>query len=158
MKKLYLLFFVAASFSCLIGCAPTDKDSTEGSLTSFAYPSLTTLPPDSVTPTSAIVGGNVTADNGAPVTRRGVIFGFRKIPTAYFDSTIELGTGVGIFTCKLESLNKDSVYYIRTFAINSGGINYGNIISLITAHGLGQNFGGGIVYYVTSNYRHGLIA
>jgi len=86
--------------------------------------------------TSATLGGNVTADGGATVYRRGVIYS----TTTTVDTTTITGggklvvtsTGLGAYTIPTGTLVRGTTYYARAFALNSAGVSYGGEVSFTT--------------------------
>ena len=74
---------------------------------------------------SAVGGGNITSDGGAPVTQRGVCWSPNPNPTIINNHTID-GSGAGSFISNLTGLFASNTYYVRAYAINSLGIAYGN--------------------------------
>jgi hypothetical protein len=98
-------------------------------------PVLTTTSISGITSTSAISGGNITSDwcPYIPITDRGVewmkigIGG--RIP--WFRKTHD-GTGTGSYTSNLTGLQPNTSYQVRSYAVNSTGKIYGNIISFKT--------------------------
>ncbi len=106
-----------------------------GNLISFTTkevttPTITTVEANNVTIEAATIGGNVTEDNGASVTERGVCWATTENPTIS-DNKIESGTGIGRFTVTLSfsSFLEGTTYYVRAYAINAKGTSYGNAIS-----------------------------
>lgn len=67
------------------------------------------------------------------VTQHGLVWSKNPSPTIN-DSKSELGIKVetGIFTSALESLEMQTTYYVRAYAINESGIAYGNQVSITT--------------------------
>ncbi|MCQ2274781.1 MAG: DUF1566 domain-containing protein [Bacteroidales bacterium] len=84
---------------------------------------------------SATVQGNVTFDGGYAVSERGVCYGTSQTPTVN-DTKVTAGSGVGQFTCNLSALVRSKQYYVRTYAINSIGITYGEQKTFTTKSGL----------------------
>ena len=97
----------------------------------ISEPSVNTTQPEDVLYTTATVGGNVTKDNGAAVTERGVCWATTDNPTVS-DNKETSGNGVGEFTVSLSELADATTYYVRAYAINSEGISYGKTISFTT--------------------------
>ena len=104
-------------------------------------PTVVTTQATYVSISEAIVGGDVTSDNGASVTERGVCWGTSSNPTIADNKTIS-GTGTGSFSVKLSSLEKETTYYVRAYAINNEGLSYGETITF-TTNGMITN---GIIY------------
>jgi len=95
---------------------------------------LTTADVTSITPGTAISGGNITADGGGNISERGVCWGISASPTIE-GSHISSGTGTGIFISNITDLTPNTKYYIRAYATNSAGTTYGNELTFTT---LGQ--------------------
>ncbi len=98
--------------------------------TSLGIASLTTKPISAISDTSAVSGGNISYDGGYTVTSRGVCYSTHQIPTIA-DSIITAGSGVGLYTATLSALKKDSIYFVKAYAINSIGVAYGNEVSFL---------------------------
>jgi hypothetical protein len=94
-------------------------------------PSVTTTPASNITTTTAMSGGNVTSDGGATVTDRGICWSTNHNPTIY-DTHTSQGSGTGTFTVTMTNLTKHTKYYVRAYATNSIGTNYGNEINFTT--------------------------
>jgi uncharacterized protein (TIGR02145 family) len=93
--------------------------------TAASAPTLTTSAITTITTTSAISGGNITIDGGAPVTARGVCWSTATGPSLSNDKTSD-GSGAGTFTSNLTGLFSGTTYYVRAYATNSAGTTYGN--------------------------------
>ena len=94
-------------------------------------PILTTTAITAITPTTASSGGNITESGGATVTARGVCWSTTQNPTIAGSHTTD-GTGTGIFTSALSSLNPTTTYYVKAYATNSVGTSYGNELTFTT--------------------------
>lgn len=94
-------------------------------------PVVVTQPISSITASSAVSGGNVTSENGASVTAKGICWGTTTNPTISNNKTTN-GTGPGIFTSNLTGLSADTKYYVRSYATNLSGTSYGSEISFTT--------------------------
>ena len=97
----------------------------------IVVPTLTTTAVTSVTLTSAISGGNITADGGGTVTARGTCWGTQLNPTIANSKTSDQ-TGIGSFISNISGLLPATTYHIRAYATNSAGTAYGNDISFLT--------------------------
>jgi len=75
--------------------------------------------------TTALSGGTVTSDGGAPVTARGVCWSTLHNPTLADSYTID-GTGIGTYISLITGLSVYPTYYVRVYATNSAGTSYGN--------------------------------
>ena len=94
-------------------------------------PVVTTSALSGATATTAMGGGNVTDDNGSPIALRGVCWSINQNPTTKDGRTSD-GKGLGSFTSFLTGLTPGALYYVRAYAINSGGTTYGNQLTITT--------------------------
>ncbi|MEY1639586.1 FISUMP domain-containing protein [Tenuifilum osseticum] len=100
-------------------------------------PTITTAEITDITSTSAVSGGSITSDGGAPITARGVVWSTSQNPTIETNLGVTSnGTGIGTFTSSLTSLQPGTVYYVRAYATNSVGTVYGNQQTFTTHDGL----------------------
>jgi len=95
-------------------------------------PTLTTVAISAITQTAANSGGNISADGGATVSARGVIWSTSQNPTVALSTKTSNGTGTGAFTSELTSLTANTTYYVRAYASNSAGTAYGNEVTFKT--------------------------
>jgi uncharacterized protein (TIGR02145 family) len=100
--------------------------------TPIVVPTLTTTEVTSVTLTTAVTGGNITADGNASVTSKGVCWATTTAPTITNSITTD-GTGSGSFVSNLSGLQPGITYYLRAYATNSAGTAYGNEVSFTTS-------------------------
>ena len=98
-------------------------------------PPVTTNAVTTITSNSAISGGSIRNDGGAPVTGRGVCWNTAGNPTIADFITAD-GTGTGSFISNLTGLSSGVTYYIRAYAINNVGTSYGNELSFTTNPGI----------------------
>ncbi len=120
-----LLFFIADSISY-----PLIAFSQEG------YPTVTTSPISVFTANEAVSGGNVTAEGSSPVTEKGVCWSTEEVPSAWDpkDGKSEsYYAGAGSFTSSISGLSPNTVYYVRAYATNSLGTDYGTQVSFTTS-------------------------
>ncbi|TAL68597.1 MAG: T9SS type A sorting domain-containing protein [Bacteroidetes bacterium] len=94
-------------------------------------PTLTTNNITNITVNSAVSGGNITADGGPSVIRRGVCWSINPNPTIADDTTIN-GTGIGSFASTMTGLSIYTNYKVRAYATSAIGTSYGNEISFYT--------------------------
>jgi uncharacterized protein (TIGR02145 family) len=94
-------------------------------------PTVSTVDISSVTLTSAVSGGNITADGGAAVTARGVCYSTTANPTTSNDKTSN-GTGSGVYASEITGLTPGLEYHVRAYATNSAGTSYGNDVTFTT--------------------------
>jgi uncharacterized protein (TIGR02145 family) len=108
-------------------------------------PTLSTAAVSSITQTTAVSGGNVSATGGVAVTARGVVWSTSQNPTVQSNSGItNNGSGTGSFTSNLTALSPSTRYYVRAYATNSAGTAYGEQREFTTASSGGGGSGGGI--------------
>ena len=94
-----------------------------------------TVAASSITASTAVSGGNITADGGSPITARGVVWGTTSDPTVSLSTKTSNGTGTGSFTSNITGLSAGTLYYVRSYATNSSGTSYGAQISFTTSAG-----------------------
>ena len=121
MKK-FNLFAICVMACLLAGCEPKVTEQ---------KPTVLTLDVTDVTTTSAIVNCNVVSDGGASVTDRGVAYDTYPNPKAT-GTRCKAGTGIGKYSCTLTNLEDNKKYYVRAYAKNEVGIEYGKQITFIT--------------------------
>lgn len=95
-------------------------------------PVVSTAAVTTVTLSTALSGGNVTQENGAVVTEKGVCWNTTGNPTIANSKTSD-GTGTGTFTSDMTGLTTSTTYYLRAFATNSAGTAYGSQIKFSTS-------------------------
>jgi uncharacterized protein (TIGR02145 family) len=105
-------------------------------------PTLTTVAPSDITSVSAKSGGDISSDGGSPVTSRGVVWSVVSNPTVESNQgkTAD-GSGTGKFASSIQGLSPKTVYYIRAYATNSAGTEYGNQLTLTTSESSGSATG-----------------
>lgn len=84
--------------------------------------------------TSASYSGVISNDGGTLVTERGICWKAGTIPTIADNKTVN-GDGAGTFSGKITGLTPNTKYYIRAYATNQAGTNYGSYISFTTLDG-----------------------
>ncbi len=94
-------------------------------------PTVTTTAASSLGTTSATMGGNVTADGGASVTDRGVVYKTSATVTIA-DNKTQIGSGTGSFSQSIGSLSVNTRYWHRAYAINSVGTTLGSELNFWT--------------------------
>ena len=99
--------------------------------TKITAPTVTTTAASNISYTSVTLGGNVTKENGASVTERGVCWSTSTNPTIS-NSKKTVGSGTGTFTIEITGLSNGVTYYVRAYAINERGTSYGSVISFTT--------------------------
>jgi len=93
-------------------------------------PTISTSSITNTTPTNADCGGTISSDGGAAIIERGVCWSTNQNPTIADNKTLD-GAGSGNYTSYLTGLTKNKTYYVRAYATNKVGTNYGNQVSFI---------------------------
>jgi uncharacterized protein (TIGR02145 family) len=94
---------------------------------------LTTSVVTGITQNTAICGGLIISDGAAKITARGVCWSNSQNPTITDSKTTEeIGTGIGAFSSSITDLKGNTTYYVRAYATNSAGTEYGNQVSFTT--------------------------
>ncbi len=98
-------------------------------------PVVTTTAVSGITSNSAICGGNITSNGGAPNVSGGVVWAEFPSPNIILTTKTTDTYNTGVFTSNITGLKPNTTYYVRAYAINSGGVSYGNEITFKTANG-----------------------
>ena len=125
MKRTFLTMIFLSLF--LFGCKPDSE-----------LPTVVTQEMSEITANSVKISYEVTADGGAEVTSSGVCWSTSQNPTIDDAKTID-GNGIGKFTSQLHDLLPSTTYYVRSYAVNSVGVSYGEKMGFVT---LAENNGG----------------
>jgi uncharacterized protein (TIGR02145 family) len=92
---------------------------------------LNTATPNPITSSFATIGGSITYDGGSPITESGLVYSNSPNPTIT-NSKIINTTAKNDFLMTISSLSPLTTYYVRTYAINSQGVSYGNQVTFKT--------------------------
>ena len=90
----------------------------------ISVPAVSSAMVSSITGNTATCGGNVISDGGDSVTVRGICWSTSQNPTVNDNHTTD-GSGIGNFTSNMTELSPNTTYYVRAYATNSVGTNYG---------------------------------
>ena len=90
----------------------------------ISVPAVSSAMVSSITGNIATCGGNVISDGGDSVTVRGICWSTSPYPTVNDNHTTD-GSGIGNFTSNMTELSPNTTYYVRAYATNSVGTNYG---------------------------------
>lgn len=113
---------VVLSFTVFNSCV---KDET------FAKANVETSQVTSITEATATCIGFMTDDGGSEVTTCGVCWSTSPTPTIENDTTIAVIKNF-VFSSKIKGLQPNTTYYVRAYAVNTGGVAYGLILSFKT--------------------------
>ena len=97
-----------------------------------SVPVVTTTAISAITSNTAKSGGKVTYDGSASILQRGICWGINQFPTIDNNKTVN-GTGAGEFSAALTGLLRATTYYVRAYATDGNGTNYGNEIKFETS-------------------------
>ncbi len=100
-------------------------------LANTTIPVLITDAASAITNTTAVCGGIITNDGGAPITARGVCWGTNLNPTIDSSKTFD-SVGTGSFSSHITGLITNTTYYVRAYATNIAGTGYGGVITFTT--------------------------
>jgi uncharacterized protein (TIGR02145 family) len=104
------------------------------STTGIVLPTVVTSAVTSITGTTSISGGNVVSDGGSGIIERGICWSKSQNPTVALSTKTSNGLGSGSFSSNLINLIPNTLYYVRAFATNSLGVNYGNQVNFTTGN------------------------
>ena len=82
--------------------------------------------------TTATSGGNITYNGGATVTVSGIVWSTTSTPTIAVSTKTTNGAANGAYTSSMTNLTPGTLYYVRSYATNSVGTNYGTQTSFTT--------------------------
>ena len=91
--------------------------------------SLITTALNNISPNSLRLGGIISSDGGSSIIVRGVVYGTSPNPTTANNLKL-IGSGSGSYFTDITGLTTLTTYYVRAFASNAAGIEYGNEISI----------------------------
>ena len=90
-----------------------------------SLPTIVTNSITSIAGTTAFAGGNITADGGAAITARGVVYGLTVDPTLANSVVTHAAAATGSYSVGLTGLTPSTLYHVRAYATNSAGTAYG---------------------------------
>jgi len=94
-------------------------------------PILVTSEVIGISNSSATSGGEVINNGGVPIIAQGICWNTSAEPSVLNNNTID-SIGTGPFISFMDQLKPNTTYYVRSFALNSEGIGYGNELSFKT--------------------------
>lgn len=93
--------------------------------TEAGLPYIATSLVTDITANTAICGGYGISDGGSAIISKGVCWSTQGNPTIN-DSKTNDGSTTADFVSSITNLNPETTYYVRAYAINSNGVNYGS--------------------------------
>ena len=110
-----------------------------------------------ITSSSGRSGGEIISDGGAMLIESGICWSTSPNPTINANKIVQQ-TASNNFELSITGLTKSTTYYVRAFATNSAGTAYGSEKSFTTfSIAIGDNYQGGIVFYIDQTGDHGLV-
>jgi len=132
----------------------------QNSVSTGLLPTITTNDASSISYYSATSGGTITDNGGCAISQKGICWNYATGPTISNWHTSD-GTGSGSFVSTMTGLLGNRTYYVRSYATNSVGTAYGpeKVFTTLTPATpyIGQNYAGGIVFYIDGTGLHGLV-
>ena len=92
----------------------------------------TTAVVSNISTTSAVSGGQVLTDGGAPITAKGICWSTSANPTIALSTKTFNGTGLGGFVSTMNNLTPNTTYFVRSYAQNNVGVAYGEELQFTT--------------------------
>jgi hypothetical protein len=118
-------------------------------LCNVTLPTITTKAITSIGNSTASSGGDITSNGGDAITQSGICYSINPNSTI-LNNIVSNAIGDSNFNSTMDNLIPNTTYYVRAFATNSAGTNYGNEINFTTlALQIGQNYQGGIIAYIS---------
>ena len=116
--------------------AKNEKGYSLGNIQSFTtldikFPEIVTLPVTNISFTLANYEAEVKYDGGVPILERGFCFSTQPNPTIQDNKYLVSGE-LGVFKLVMTELQPGTLYYVRSFAKNRKGLQYGNQVSFTT--------------------------
>ncbi len=127
MKNIRHIFLTLALLTIIVSCSgnnPTEPPN-------VGLPQVTTAPVSNVSLTTAVCGGQIAADGGAPIIVYGVCWSRDSLPTIHDAATTD-SAATDSFTSYLTGLTPNTTYNVRAYATNSVGTSYGAPLSITT--------------------------
>ncbi len=115
----------------------------------YPPPSIVTGSISNITFSSATASGNITSTNNSSITQYGHVWSStNNVPTTN-DSKTQLGNSASPvnYSSLLTSLTQGTIYYLRAYAVNNGGIAYGSVVTFTTTANLPPSVTTGDPYY-----------
>ena len=99
--------------------------------TNAGVPVLTTQAPTDIYQGTVTLNGTLTYNAGAEITERGFVVDTAKIPTINtpYGPMIVPGSDYNPYKKVLSNWPSHQTYYVRAYAVTSGGVGYGNVMS-----------------------------
>jgi hypothetical protein len=119
---------LAANSPLLTGASFTD--SKFGLL--ITLPQLVTATPTNVDITTATIGGALTSNSNGIIAERGLVYGTNNNPTINDTKVVDAAVTLGSYEANITNLTGSTTYFVRAYAENEAGVNYGDEESFTT--------------------------
>lgn len=118
-------------------------------LEDIKLPTVSTNVISNITNNSCTTGGNISSDGGSAITEKGIVFSTTPNPTISNNKITSAGSNN--YSIELTGLAENTTYYIRAFATNSKGTNYGDQQVLTTLKSINSILKNGLFAYYPFN-------
>jgi uncharacterized protein (TIGR02145 family) len=95
-------------------------------------PQLTTRYISSITQREAMSGGTIVSDGGSEILAKGIVWSKNREPNISMSTKTNEGGSTLSFISKISNLTPDTRYYVRAYATNSAGTEYGQEQTFMT--------------------------
>lgn len=154
--KMYAIVVIALVSMFIISCSK-DLQGDQSKLPSVAADTAVTIV-DSIHP-DAIIKAEVTSSGASQLTEQGICYDTMPNPTIAKNKIKSDSTIVGPFSVKINGLNPNTKYYVRAYGTSSAGTGYSNEVTFYSQPvKIGDEFKGGIVFYLDATGQHGLVS
>jgi len=110
------------------------EDSGNPNNPSSGLPVLSTTSVTEIIGTTAKSGGTILSQGGSKIIASGICWGTSQNPTINIQSkTVVNGIEKGGFESRMSGLNRDMLYFVRSYATNSAGTSYGEERSFMSS-------------------------
>jgi uncharacterized protein (TIGR02145 family) len=97
-----------------------------------SLPQLTTRYISSITQREAMSGGAISFDGGSAILAKGIVWSKNREPNIFMSTKTNEGGNSSNYISKLTNLTPDTRYYLRAYATNSVGTEYGQEQTFMT--------------------------
>ena len=97
-----------------------------------SLPQLTTRYISSITQREAMSGGAISFDGGSEILAKGIVWSRNREPNIFMSTKTNEGGNSSNYISKLTNLTPDTRYYVRAYATNSVGTEYGQEQTFMT--------------------------
>ncbi|MDR3268764.1 MAG: hypothetical protein LBT83_06825 [Tannerella sp.] len=135
-KYIIFIFAISAFFGMWNGCMTNPEFTTD--VKNAEKPEVGEISRWEQTASSITMTASVLNSNGYRVTERGFCWSTDEMPDTTDNKVLAAEERDNVFTAVIENLQSNTTYYIRPYAVNQAGINYGVQSKILTNSGLGE--------------------